>query len=225
MSDHAGADAEAQVTLWMMDLDQLVAPGPVLQVPVDFLRVGPEAAQELAHAMGLDNPALVLQRFDNGRQCYIGKIEGALVSYGWVTFDEEEIGEVSLRIRLKAGEAYIWNCATLQAHRGHHLYPALLAYIVGRLHQLGQHRVWIGTDNANLPSRHSTALAGFQPIVDVTASRLSTTQRVWPRGCPAAPEPLVMDACYALFGEGKDAWLAPSSAGLLTLPGESPEFL
>jgi Acetyltransferase (GNAT) family len=126
MMHPAEPDAWPQSTLWMLDLGQPLPVGPVLQVPVVFMRAGPEVAQELAQAMDLDDQAVVLQRFDNGRHCYVGRIEGRLVTYGWVTFDEEDIGELSLSIRLKAGEAYIWNCATLPAYRGQRLYPALL---------------------------------------------------------------------------------------------------
>src|SRR5215472_14181563 len=124
------ADAQPQSTLWMLDLDGPLLVGSVPRVPVIFMRAGPEVAQELARAMDLDDPALVLQRFDNGRHCYIGRIDGTLVTYGWVTFDEEDIGELGLSIRLKAGEAYVWNCATLPAYRGQRLYAALLAHII-----------------------------------------------------------------------------------------------
>jgi phospholipase/carboxylesterase len=211
MTQPAEADAQPQGTLWTLDLDQPLPVGPVLQVPVAFKRAGPEVAQELAQAMDLDDPAVVLQRFDNGRHCYIGRIEGTLVTYGWVTFDEEGIGELSLSIRLKAGEAYIWNCATLPEHRGQRLYPALLAHIVGELHHQGLHRVWIGTDTDNLLSQSGMALAGFQPIGDVVISRVLTMRRAWMRGRPGVPEQLVMDVRYALFGEREEVWLAASS--------------
>lgn len=211
MTQPTEADAQPQGTLWMLDLDQPLPVGPVLQVPVVFMRVGPEAAQELAQAMDLDDPAVVLQRFDNGRHCYVGRIGGTLATYGWVTFDEEDIGELSLSIRLKAGEAYIWNCATLPAHRGQRLYPALLAHIVGELHHQGLHRVWIGTDTDNLPSQSGMALAGFQPIGDIVISRILTMRRAWMRGRPGAPAQLVTDARHALLGERDEVWLAASS--------------
>src|SRR5947209_16495704 len=92
MMHPAEPDVLPQGTLWMLDLGQPLPVGPVLQVPVVFMRAGPEVAQELAQAMNLDDQALVLQRFDNGRHCYLGRIEGTLATYGWVTFDEEDIG-------------------------------------------------------------------------------------------------------------------------------------
>jgi phospholipase/carboxylesterase len=211
MMHPAEPDAWPQSTLWMLDLGQPLPVGPVLQVPVVFMRAGPEVAQELAQAMDLDDQAVVLQRFDNGRHCYVGRIEGRLVTYGWVTFDEEDIGELSLSIRLKAGEAYIWNCATLPVYRGQRLYPALLAHIVGGLHHQGLRRVWIGTETDNLPSQSGIVLAGFQPIGDVVISRVLTMRRAWMQGRPGIPEQLVMDARYALLGEGEEVWLAANS--------------
>src|SRR5947208_2071684 len=80
--------------------------GPMPRVAVNFQRVDSEAAPSLAQAMGLDSPEEVLKRFEAGKRCYIGNVEGMLATYGWVTFDEELIGELGLRIRLAPGEAY-----------------------------------------------------------------------------------------------------------------------
>jgi GNAT superfamily N-acetyltransferase len=225
MMQPAEADEQPQSTLWMLDLGQPLPVGPVLPVPVVFMRAGPEVAQELAQAMDLDDQAVVLQRFDNGRHCYLGRIEGTLATYGWVTFDEEGIGELSLSIRLKAGEAYIWNCATLPAYRGQRLYPALLVHIVGELHHQGLHRVWIGTDTNNLPSQSGIVLAGFQPIGDVVISRVLTMRRPWMRGRPGISEQLVMDARYALLGEREEVWLAANSGEQSAPTDTLPEFL
>ena len=230
MMHPAEPDVLPQGTLWMLDRGQPLPVGPVLQVPVVFMRAGPEVAQELAQAMNLDDQAMILQRFDNGRHCYVGRIEGRLATYGWVTFDEEDIGELSLSIRLKAGEAYIWNCATLPAYRGQRVYSALLAHTVGELHRQGLHRVWIGADSDNLPSQRGMALAGFHPIGDVVVNPGLTMRRVWLRGRPGVPEQLVMDLRHALFGELEEIWLAASSvehsASIVETPTDTlPQFL
>jgi phospholipase/carboxylesterase len=214
MMHPAEPDVPPQGTLWMLDLGQPLPVGPVPQVPVVFMRAGPEVAQELAQAMDLDDQAMVLQRFDNGRHCYICRIEGRLAAYGWVTFDEEDIGELGLSIRLKAGEAYIWNCATLPAYRGQRLYPALLAHIIGELYHQGLRRVWIGTDTDNLPSQSGLALAGFQPIGDIVISHVLTMRRAWLRGRPGISERLVMDVRQALLGGHEEVWLAANSGEL-----------
>ncbi len=205
---------QPQGTLWMLDLDQPLPVGVVPRVPVAFMQAGPEVAEELAQAMDLDDQAEVVRRFDTGRQCYIGRIDGRLVTYGWVTFDEEGIGELGLSICLKEGEAYIWNCATLPAYRGQRLYPALLTYIMGELQRSGVRRVWIGTDTDNLPSQSGLVLAGLQPIGDIFISHVLTMRRAWLRGRPGAPEQLVTDVRHALLGGRDEVWQAVNSGKL-----------
>jgi N-acetylglutamate synthase-like GNAT family acetyltransferase len=196
--------AQPRITLWLLDLDQPAMAGPALQSPVVFTRAGPEIAQELAQVMELDNTTLVQQRFDQGQHCYVGKLANSPVTYGWVTFDEEEIGEVSLRIRLKVGEAYIWNCATLPAYRRQHLYSALLAYIVASLRQQELRRVWIGTDHDNLFAQQGIARAGFQATGDIMINQTREPRHAWMRARPTVHKQLALDTYHALFGERED---------------------
>ena len=187
---------------WDMPVRLRKKPTPVryCKVPVVFMRAGPEVAQELAQAMDLDDQAVVLQRFDNGRHCYVGRIEGTLATYGWVTFDEESIGELELSFRLQPGEAYIWDCATPPAFRGQRLYPALLAYMLGELYRAGMHRIWIGADEDNLPSQRGFILAGFTPVVDILMPGDATMRKPRVHARPGVPEEIVDDVCRAIFG-------------------------
>lgn len=205
---------QPQGTLWMLDLVQPLPVGAVPLAPVVFMQAAPAVIEELAQAMDLDDPAEVARRFDSGRQCYVGRIDGRLVTYGWVTFDEEDIGELNLSIRLKDGEAYIWNCATLPAYRGQRLYPALLTHIMGELQRSGVRRVWIGTDTDNLPSQSGLVLAGLQPIGDIFISRVLTMRRARLQGRPGVPEQLVTDVRQALLGGREEVWQAANSGEL-----------
>jgi GNAT superfamily N-acetyltransferase len=182
--------------LWMLELDRPVPTGLEPSIPATFLRAGAENAGELAEAMELANPAPILQRFTTGRQCYIARVAGKLVTYGWITFDKESIGELDLTIRFKKGEAYIWDCATLAAYRGQRLYPALLVHMLRELQRAGLKRIWIGTDADNLPSQTGVVLAGFHPVVDVMLSK----GKLLSRGRQGAAAQVVEDAHYALFG-------------------------
>ncbi len=199
-------------TLWVLDLGEPSLVGPMPRVAVIFQRVGPEAAPSLARAMSLDDPSEVLRRFAAGKRCYTGTVEGELATYGWVTFDEELIGELGLRIRLAPGEAYIWDCATLPAYRGLRLYPALLWHIINDLREEGIRRIWIGADADNLPSQTGIVLCGFQPIVDIVLDRVLAIRMSWARGCPGAPEQLVEEARRKLLGGRHEAWLAALSS-------------
>jgi len=200
MTDPSGTNVQHIGTFWMLELDRPLPPAIVPRIPATFMRIGPEVAGELVQAMGLDDPEIILQRFATGRHSYAARVDGKLVAYGWVTFDEEAIGELGLRFRLKAGEAYIWDCATLLAYRRQHLYTALLSCIVSELRASGLCRVWIGTDMDNLVSQNGIALAGFQPAIDFLVDSSQGISRPRLNGRPGIPEQLVMDVHQALLG-------------------------
>jgi ribosomal protein S18 acetylase RimI-like enzyme len=184
--------------------------------PAFIVCAGPEVAQPLAGLMGLDDPAAVFQRFASGRRCYAAWVEGTLAAYGWVSFGEEEIGEMRLRIRLAPGEAYIWDCATALAYRRRRLYTALLGHIADELRAGGLCRAWIGVDPDNLASQKGIALAGFRPVADLIVARALAMRLVWVRGRPGAPEYVVADARRALLGDRDRAWLAALSSARAT---------
>src|SRR2546421_10506160 len=202
MTDPSGTNVQNIGTFWILELDRPLPPAIVPRVPATFMRIGPEVAGELVQAIGLDDPAIILQRFSTGRHCYaarVDRVDEKLAAYGWVTFDEEAIGELGMRFRLKAGEAYIWDCATLAAYHRQRLYSALLAYIVSELRTAGLCRVWIGADMDNLVSQKGMALAGFQPAVDFLLESAQGISRPRLTGRSGIPEQLVMDVWRALL--------------------------
>jgi ribosomal protein S18 acetylase RimI-like enzyme len=223
----AEGDPRRAGTIWVLDLDQ---PTPVVKPQLDasFGRVSTESIPELAVAMGNDSLTDILKRFESGRRCYavqvdndstrnIGEIQrwerGKFVAYGWVSFKEEFIGELNLRIRLLSGEAYIWDCATLPDFRQRHLYSALLAYIVGELRAEKFRRVWIGADLANSISQRGIARAGFIHVADLLVARVLALRQVWVQGLPEIPENLVAEARRAFLNNRDQVWLTvPSSA-------------
>ena len=204
----ADSDPRRPGTLWVMHLDWPTPGGLTPQVPATFSQIGPEAAGPLARAMGHRDPAVVLERLATGRRCYAACIDGKIAAYGWVTLDEEWIGEIRLRIRLVAGEAYVWDCATLPAYRRRRLYTALLAHITSELRAAGLCRVWIGADIDNVASQNGIALAGFKPVADLVVDRVLTLRQVWVRGRHDIPEYLVADVRRAVLGDRDRVWLA-----------------
>ncbi len=185
---------------WMLRLDGQLPPAPEPRVPATFLRAGPELAGEVADAMGFHHPTPVSQRFQQNKQCHIARVEGQCVTYGWISFNEEHIGELGLTVRLLPGEAYIWDCGTLTAYQGQHLYPALLAHMLRELQNADVWRVWIGMDADNLPSQAGVVRAGFQPVVDILQVRATSTRTLLVRGYPGVSVQDVQAAQYALFG-------------------------
>ena len=200
-------------TIWTLDP---AAPTPEIAplAPVAFCRADSSAAAELAEAMGGDVLAEVLRRFENGRQCYVARVDGRLAAYGWVSFDEEFIGELNLRLRLLPGEAYVWNCVTLSDFRQKHLYSALLVHIARELGKAHFSRIWIGADLENIPSQRGIARAGFTYVADLFIARVLTLRQVWVQGRPGVPEGLVAEARRAFLNNRDNVWLKALSSML-----------
>ena len=200
MSSSSEAEAQLMGLFWMLKLDQPLPSAVKPGVDVPFQRATIGDAPALATAMGLDDVEPVLQRFGRGCRCYIARLDGRLISYGWVTFDEERIGSLGLSVRLLAGEAYIWDCATLALYRGQRLYPALLSHIQRELQADGYWRAWIGMDADNLPSQAGVVRAGFQQIVSLLQASSGPARTFLVRATAGASAQDVQAAQYALLG-------------------------
>ncbi len=193
-------------TIWAANLDD---PLPVITplVEASFCPAGPESLSALATALGQDASAEMRQRFAAGRRCYAAWVEGRVAAYGWVSFDEEFVGELNLRLRLLPGEAYIWDWVTAPPFRQHHLYTALLGYILRELRGMPVCRAWIGANQENVPSQRGIARAGFHRVADVLVARVLTLRQVWVQGSPGVPESLVSEARRAFLDNRDKVWL------------------
>ncbi len=195
-------------TLWVRNLEWPAPENAAPRVSATFRCVGAADIELLNQVMQLADPATIKQRLAAGKRCYVAQVEDALAAYGWVSWNEEDIGEIGLRLHLMMGEAYIWDCATAIPYRRLRLYTALLAHITEQLRAEGLCRVWIGADADNRASQNGMALAGFQPVVDLIVTRVIGLRQFWVRGRPGAPESVVDDARRALLGDRDQAWLA-----------------
>ncbi len=208
MTRIAASDPRRPGTLWVRNLDWPLPENTAPRVPAAFRCVEPAEIESLAQVMRLDDSTTIHQRLASGKRCYVAQVEGALAAYGWVSFNEEEIGEIGLHIHLMPGEAYIWDCATAPAYRRLRLYTALLVHIADQLRAEGLCRVWIGADADNVASQNGMALAGFRPVADLVVTRVIAMRQFWVRGRAGVPEPVVSDARRALLGDRDQAWLA-----------------
>ena len=189
----------------MLNLDDTL---PVIQplVNATFRRSGPETLPNLQTVMGQDTDAELLKRFEAGRRCYTAWVEDQLVCYGWVSFGEEHIGELNLRIKLLPGEVYIWDCGTIPAFRKQRLYSALLSYILSELRTEGLCRAWIGADMENLPSQQGIARAGFHHVADLVIERVLAMRQVWVQGRSGIPDQIVAEARRAFLSDRDKVW-------------------
>jgi ribosomal protein S18 acetylase RimI-like enzyme len=199
MNSPVASGGQHRGTFWVLDLDQPLAAATPARVAATFRRLGPEQARELVEAMGLASVEPLLQRFARGGQCYGAYVEEArqLAAYGWVSFQQETIGELGLTLRLREGTAYIWDCATLPPYRGRRLYPALLRFMAEALRRQGIRRLWIGADADNHASHRGIELAGFRVLADVLATQ-EVPPRLWLVARPGAPAALLADLRRAL---------------------------
>ena len=164
------------VTLWYLDLVDL----PQAQYPADITFRLAESAEsgELANAMGEPTDREPRHRFALQRDAYVGVRGERIVTFCWVTYDRELIGEIEWHLTLKPGEAYIWDCVTRQTDRGRGLYPALLTFILHDLQRRGYHRAWIGTTADNTASIRGLTKAGFYKVADLRYRRLLWQRRL-----------------------------------------------
>ena len=198
-------------TIWTLNLDESV---PVVTplIAATFRHVGAELVPALVSTMGRDASAEILKRFETGRRCYTAWVGGQLASYGWVSFDDEHIGELNLRIRLLPGEVYIWDCATVPAFRRNRLYSALLSYIIGELRAEGLCRAWIGADFDNKPSQQGMARAGFHHVADLVVARVLALRQAWVQGRPGVPDHVVAEARRAFLNDRDKIWINAASS-------------
>ena len=189
----------------MLNLDEpVVVVKPYIQA--EFCRVDLESVQALNSVIDSKALAEFMKRLRSGRQCYAALVDGKLAAYGWVSLETEDIGELNLRVRLLAGEAYIWDCATLPAYREKHLYSALLAYILGALRSQELYRVWIGADLDNVASQKGMARAGFQHVADLVIEPVLTMRKASVTGQPGIIESIVDEARRVFLNDRGKVW-------------------
>lgn len=137
-------------------------------------------------------------RLRAGRRCFVAVSDGVVVSYAWVSRDCERVGELERVFVLPARDRYIWDCATLPAYRGQHLYTALLTHVLATLKNEGVVRAWIGASRANGPSIRGIVRAGFVPAVSTRYARLWRLRYLSVSREPAAPPGVLADAIRML---------------------------
>ena len=154
-------------TLWAVDPGESVPARCQARVAVTFREVETADMPALALVMSLPDTALIEERLQSGRRCFILQAGSQIVTYGWVTLGKESVGELERLFHLHEDEAYIWHCGTIPAWRGQRCYSALLSHILHTLLAEGAARIWIGATRQNRPSVQGFVNAGFQPVVDV----------------------------------------------------------
>ncbi|MCI0711686.1 MAG: hypothetical protein L0154_16135 [Chloroflexi bacterium] len=210
-------------TLWMADLKELRTGSSVLpRIPVTFAQVKADrVGQLIATASQMDpiTPTALKRRLESGSGCYGAWVGETLVSYSWLTCGPEWVGEFERELQIPAGDAYVWDCATLPDYRRMGLFSGLLAFMVGELlHEELEHLWIISVLSAPAISRGIRA-TGFTCVAslmylrvfnrcgllmrrtpDATAGHFSTAQQVFAGG---------HEALYGALLVGKSGYTGP----------------
>lgn len=214
-------DPRRRGTIWVLHLDQEM-PAVAPRIHAEFRRLTPDLVPVLASSTTSLTLTEINKRLESGRQCYMAFADGQIAAYGWVSFVEEDIGELNLRIKLLPGESYIWDCATLPAFREKLLYSALLIHILGELHAQNICRTWIGADLENIPSQKGIARAGFHHVADLAIERVLAMRQVWVTGLPGVPDGVVAEARRAFLNDRDKVWQSAAPSGV---QGKSTETI
>lgn len=215
-------DPRRRGTIWVLHLDQEM-PAVAPRIQAEFRRLTPDLVPALASSTTSLTLTEIAGRLESGRQCYVALVDGQIAAYGWVSFVEEDIGELNLRIKLLPGESYIWDCATLPAFREKLLYSALLIHILRELHAQNICRAWIGADLENLPSQKGIARAGFHHVADLVIERVLAMRQVWVTGLPGVPDKVVAEARRAFLNDRDKVWQSAAPSGVQSDSAGTPE--
>jgi ribosomal protein S18 acetylase RimI-like enzyme len=184
-------------------------------VPTRFGWVRPEEAAALAQAAGGAAASQVAPRLAAGRRCCAAWVSGQPAAWGWVSYETEHVGELGLQLHLRAGEAYIWDCATVPEYRRRGLYAALLAHMARALLAEGVQTIWIGADYNNAPSQAGIGSAGFSAVAEIAAAPPPAGQRRQLAQLVARPgvSPQVLADAGRVYFDGHAAvWLFEAGA-------------
>jgi hypothetical protein len=128
-------------------------------------------------------------RFERGCRCFAIERNGEILSYGWLSAGREWIGELGLWISPEPGEAYVWNCFTLEPHRRRGHYRSLLH---GFVSITGVRRLWIGS--LDIPAEKADADAGFIRVLGFESSPRGDSRLLEVRAVEGADRSLVDEA-------------------------------
>lgn len=106
------------------------------------------------------------QRFLEGNEAWVVRLENEPVSFGWLARSKARIGELTKEIEVPKRNAYLWNFRTLEPYRGRGYYAQLLSTILSAEEKLST-RIWIISAPENQSSYNGIIKAGFQPVGDI----------------------------------------------------------
>jgi hypothetical protein len=129
-------------------------------------------------ALGHDDREDWKQRLERGDLCYGAWLGADLVHYSWVqTRGTHAIATAGIKVVIREGEVWIYNCRTSERHRGRRIYPHTLQHICREQFAAGATTAWIYTAEHNVSSARGVERAGFTLVQKLRALRLGRRYR------------------------------------------------
>jgi GNAT superfamily N-acetyltransferase len=161
--------------------------------------VSPAITPQLRAAMGPEGE-LVDLRLSRGCRAFVGCVADEVVAFAWLSTGAEWIGELGLEIRPPAGEAYVWNCVTLPAHRNRGYFRALLERVTMVARDEGISRLWIGAVDGGAES--AVTGSGFVRVLYLRAVTLGAVRWIAVRP-PDGVDQALLSAALSVLGDGR----------------------
>jgi hypothetical protein len=86
-----------------------------------------------------------------------------------------DIQEIGFRGKLPEGSCWIYNCHTIETHRGRSIYPTVLRRIISDFCSSGGKTTWIDVSNDNSSSIRGIIKAGFLEVARAERTVLFST--------------------------------------------------
>ena len=108
-----------------------------------------------------------MEALKRGHLCFIAEIEGEIVHYKWVTFDEVYVSELKRKMHLNCNSAYIYAVYTVPRFRGLGIDPKVTISVFDYLYGKGVEKVHILVSSSNFPSLRVVQKVGYRKMGEI----------------------------------------------------------
>jgi len=102
-----------------------------------------------------------------GHLCFIADMDGEILHYKWVAFDEAYVSELDRNIYFDSNSAYIYSVYTVPDYRGFGLDPKVTTKVFDYLNKKGIEKVYILVRHNNLPSLRVIQKVGYRKMGEI----------------------------------------------------------
>lgn len=115
----------------------------------------------------------LIKRIKSGKRCFVAEYYGNIISYLWITYQDEYIPEIKYMHRVPAEGVYFYNVRTLKDYRGKGIFSLLLGYVCELLRSEG-----FLTGDVAILSDNDASARGFKRNGFVRYRQVSFRQRL-----------------------------------------------